>query len=214
MSLSTVTPEKIPDIDSLRRLTKSLAMLDALICPEWQYRYYSFNSKWGENQEMASMRNGCGDDWFLLFDSNGAALKGFAHEFPLASDASFAARIQQAIPPIFAPFLNEPAFTMSRASFCIWRRYADPAWNVVSPLNGCASPEQDGSAEMIRILDGNPKSYQSWATDFYEREISLPAVEAIYNHITLNEKLVASLNSDISFSDVFADVHEIGYPEK
>ena len=75
MSLSTATPERLPDIEKLRRLTKSIAMLDAIICPEWEFRYYSYNSKWGRGEEMASMRNGCGDDWFLLFDVHGAALK-------------------------------------------------------------------------------------------------------------------------------------------
>jgi len=34
MSLSTATPERLPDIETLRRLTKSIAMLDAIIFPE------------------------------------------------------------------------------------------------------------------------------------------------------------------------------------
>ncbi len=214
MPLSTATPEQIPDIDALRRLTKSLAMLDAIICPEWQYRYYSYNSKWGENQEMASMRNGCGDDWFLLFDDNGAALKGFAHEYPLAKDVSFVGRIHQTVPPFFASFLNEPAFTMSRASFCIWRRRTDSKWSVVSPLNGSISPEQDGSGEMINIFDCKPESYQVWATNYYEREVSLAAVQAIYKHQPLTDKLVSNLNSDLSLSSVYQDVNEIGYPSQ
>ena len=39
MPLSTATPERLPDIETLRRLTKSIAMLEAIICPEWEYRY-------------------------------------------------------------------------------------------------------------------------------------------------------------------------------
>ena len=80
MSPSSAHPEELPDIAALRRLTQSLAMLDAIICPEWQYRYYSFNSKWSADAQVASMRDGCGDDWFLLFDHYGAALEGFLHE--------------------------------------------------------------------------------------------------------------------------------------
>src|SRR6185295_12440255 len=132
MSLSTATPEKLPNVEGLRRLTKSIAMLDAIICPEWDYRFFSFNSKWGPGEEMASMRNGCGDEWFLLFDCHGAALKGLAHEYPLAGEASFAALIQKVVPSVFASFLREPAFDMGAASFCIWRRHADSAWSVVS----------------------------------------------------------------------------------
>jgi hypothetical protein len=212
MSLSTATPENLPDIETLRRLTKSLAMLDAIICPEWLYRYYSYNSKWGDNKEMASMRDGCGDDWFLLFDENGAALKGFAHESPFAKDVSLISRIQKTVPSVFASFLHEPAFTMDRASFCIWRRFTDQKWNVVSPLGGYVLPEQDGSAELIGIFDGNPESYKNWATDYYEREVPLVAVKAIYEHQPLSEQLVANLNPDISLSDTYADALEIGYP--
>jgi hypothetical protein len=212
MSLSTATPERLPDIETLRRLTRSIAMLDAILCPEWEFRYYSYNSRWGQGKEMASMRNGYGDNWFLLFDSHGAALKGFAHEFPLAGDASFATRIQQTVPPVFASFLYEPAFSMEMASFCFWRRRTDSAWSVVSPASGHVSPEEDGSAELLGILDGKPETYHAWATDYYEREIPPEAVRAIYRHHTLSGGLLVKLNAELALSDVRKDAVEIGYP--
>ena len=43
--MSTATPEKLPGIEDLRRLTKSLAMLDAILSPDWEYRSYSYNAK-------------------------------------------------------------------------------------------------------------------------------------------------------------------------
>ncbi|MGB8356109.1 MAG: hypothetical protein WCD79_19585 [Chthoniobacteraceae bacterium] len=211
MSLSTATLEKLPDIETLRRLTKSIAMLDAIICREWDYRYYSYNSKWAPNQEMASMRNGSGDDWFLLFERYGAALKGLAHEYPLAGDASFAARIQETLPSEFSSFLHEPAFSMENASFCIWRTVTDTHWNIVLPPGGSVSPEKDGSADLIAILDGNPETYRLFAEDYYEREIPLAAVQAIYNHQVLTDSLVANLNSECVLSDIVADALEIGY---
>ena len=57
-------------------------MLDAII-PEWEYRYYSFNAHWGPGEVLASMRNGSGDEYYLLFSSAGAILKRFAHEAPM-----------------------------------------------------------------------------------------------------------------------------------
>lgn len=210
--LSTATSERLPDIETLRRITKSIAMLDAIICPDWQYRYYSFNSKWGPGEEMASMHNGCGDEWFLLFDSNGAALKGLAHEFPLARDSSFATRIQETVPQEFAAFLNEPAFAMEAASFCIWRRRADARWSVVLPAIGRVSPEEDGSAELIAVFDGNPDTYRSWAQDYYEREIDPQSVRAIYDQQPLSDALVSSLNPDLTLEDVEKDAMEISYP--
>lgn len=64
-------PTLLPDIESLRRRSQALAMLDAIVCPEWEGRYYSFNASWGETEAMGSMRNGSGDDWFILFSPLG-----------------------------------------------------------------------------------------------------------------------------------------------
>jgi hypothetical protein len=58
-------------------LSKALAMLDAILSPEWEYRYYSCNGKWAPGETMASMRNGSGDGYFILFNGHGAAIKGF-----------------------------------------------------------------------------------------------------------------------------------------
>lgn len=172
----------------------------------------TYNSQWGQGEEMASMRNGCGDDWFLLFDPHGAALKGFAHEYSLAGDAAFAARIQQTVPAVFASFPHEPAFSMEMASFCLWRRQADTVWSVVLPADGRVDPEQDGSAGLLSILDGNPETYRVEAIECYEREIPLSAVRAIYEHQPLTDPLVASLNKDLVVSNVREDAGKIGYP--
>ena len=77
---STQSLESLPTIDGLIQLCKALAMLDAILSPEWDYRYYSFNSKWGPGEMMASMRNGSGDEYFILFNEHLAAMKGFDHE--------------------------------------------------------------------------------------------------------------------------------------
>ena len=212
MTVSSATPERIPDIETLRRLTKSVAMLDAIICPEWEYRYFSYDSKWGPGEEMASMRDGCGNDWFLLFTAVGAALKGLAHEYPLAGDAAFAARIQETVPAEFSSFLKEPAFSLDMASFCIWRRATDSNWTVVTPAKGRVSPEADGSADLIDVFDGDTETYRKWAVHYFEREIPAPAVEAIYEHQPLNDQLVASLNEELSLPDVLSDAMQIDYP--
>jgi hypothetical protein len=70
----------LPSPDVLKQVTKALAMLDALIERDWEYRYYSFNCKWSDHEQMASMRNGQGDAWFCVFGSAGVFLKGFDHE--------------------------------------------------------------------------------------------------------------------------------------
>ncbi len=208
---STSHPEMLPSIGQVQRITKSIAMLDAIVCPEWDYRYYSYNSKWGPGEEMASMRDGSGNDWFLFFGRFGAALKGFVHESKHALDSSLPRRLQKAVPAVFKSFLDEPAFSMSTATFCLWRCTTDSIWNVVLPENNRALLE-DGSKELLCILNGDPRTYHSWAQDYYEQTIPFEGVQAIYEHQPLKKDLVSGLNPEISFSAISKDALEIGYP--
>ena len=73
---------ELANIAAVKRLMQALPMLDAILSPEWDTRYYSFNARWGDEAMMASMRNGQGDQWFAVFSPAGAALHGLALEAP------------------------------------------------------------------------------------------------------------------------------------
>jgi hypothetical protein len=119
----------LPEIEALRKLSQSLAMLDAILSPEWEYRYYSFDSKWSADEMMASMRNGSGDGYFILFNQHGAIIKGFAHESLMSPWVSESEQVWPGVldeaPSEFQSFLQEPAFSITEATFCIWRRSGD-----------------------------------------------------------------------------------------
>jgi hypothetical protein len=70
----------LPDIPRLRDLCRSMAVLEAILSPEWESRYYSFDAGWSPGEEMASMRNGSGDGYSIVFSAAGAYVRGFAHE--------------------------------------------------------------------------------------------------------------------------------------
>ncbi len=200
----------LPGIEELRRLTQSLAMLDAIMSPEWEYRYYSFNCRWDTDEMMASMRDGSGDHWFLHFSRAGAFLKGFAHESPMASNAPWPG-VVDSVPHEFARSKNEPAFMMRDTTFCFWREAEGDRWQhgeIAFP----AHPDPNGARELIGILNGGPESYQDWATDYYELEIPLAAVVAIFELQPITDQLVLSLNPDAFIEDVIVDAGEIGYP--
>lgn len=124
----------LPDVESLKRLSQSLAMLDAILSPDWESRYYSFNSKWSAGEMMASMRDGSGDDYFILFNSSGAIIKGFAQESPMSPFVNEPIKVWQgvleSVPSEFQDFLSEPSFSIEATTFCIWRRYSDSSWQV------------------------------------------------------------------------------------
>ena len=100
-------------IEEITKKLKSIALLEAIICPEWEYRYYSYNSKWGDGEEMASMRNGSGDECFLWIKGDFAALKVLNHEFGTLNDID---SIKNQFPAVYNEFITEPAFSINESS--------------------------------------------------------------------------------------------------
>ncbi|MBV9864690.1 MAG: hypothetical protein JO316_05025 [Abitibacteriaceae bacterium] len=212
--ISTRDLSLLPAIKQLKLLAQSLAMLDAIIEPEWEFRYYSFNAHWGREEAMASMRNGSGDAYFLLFSPAGAILKGFAHESVMSPYQHNPPRVWpgvlEAVPKVFSEFLAEPAFTISDTTFCIWRTDSDRTWQR-GQIEFPDAKDPDGSADLSAVLDNKPITYQQWAENYYGRPVSLSAITHIYQHHALSQKIVKLLSSELSLSDVADDVKEIGY---
>ena len=214
--ISTRDLTQLPTVDALRRLMQSLAMLDAILCPEWQYRYFSFDGRWAPGAQMGSMRNGQGDHYFALFNATGCWLKGFDHEAAMSPFAAeplmVAPGVLDAVPPEFAACLLQPAFVVSETTFCIWRRYADAAWQRGPVVFPAGVPDPDGSEHLLQWLDGHPETYRRWAQEYYERHVSAAAVQTLYAHEGLDDLLIAGLNSELNLSALGKDVAEIGYP--
>ena len=62
------------------------------------------------------------------------------------------------------------------------------------------------------MLDGIPKTYQQWAREYYEKDVPLDAVKAVYEHKPLTQQLVSSLNPERRIEDLESDLDEIRYP--
>lgn len=159
---------------------------------------------------MASMRNGRGDDWFLLFGKANAALKGFAHESGIAK-TDYAKRIQSEVPQSFSSFLSEPAFSMESATFCYWRSANDSTWSKVS-VGVDGTSVDDGSAALLAHIIGSPVAYKDFALDYYEEEIPVRIIQAVYDFKPLTEQLVVILNPSLTVADAVSLANEIGYP--
>jgi hypothetical protein len=215
MTISTRHLTLLPDVDRLRTLLQSMAMLDAILSPDWQYRYYSFNAHWSGGEQMGSMRNGSGDDFFALFNASGCFLKGFAHESLMSPYRKRPKRIWpgllDSVPAEFAACLKEPAFSIDNVTFCIWRGHANKAWSS-GTVEFPDGSDPDGSEQLLAVLDGQPASYKNWAENYYEVPASLTAVQQIYAHESLTEGLIRLVNSDLSLAQLATDANEIGYP--
>ncbi len=70
----------LPDIETLRDRCRAFARLEAIVSPQEESRYYCYDRDWGPGAEAASMQNGSGDFWHIVFKPAGAIVLGFAHE--------------------------------------------------------------------------------------------------------------------------------------
>ena len=57
-----------------------------------------------------------------------------------------------------------------------------------------------------------PGDYKTWAEEYYEVDIDIHDVKAIFDRTALIDELVQSLNNEISLPVLVEDELEIGYP--
>jgi hypothetical protein len=215
--ISTRNLAAMPSVDRLMALLQSLATLDAIMSPDdWEARYYSFNCKWSRGAKMGSMRNGSGDEFFALFNRAGCFIKGFAHEYPMTPYRSKPPKLWPGmldnVPTEFSSGLNEPAFSMTDVTFCVWCRYVDSYWSH-GPIDFPDVDDPDGSAFLLTLLDGAPESYCQFAEEYWESTLPMDCVTHIYNHLPLTVDVVKSLNADAELRDLKNELIEIGYPK-
>jgi hypothetical protein len=164
---------------------------------------------------MASMRNGSGDEYFILFNSQGAIMKGFAHKSSMSPWATESEQVWRGVldevPSEFQEFLIEPAFSIGDTTFCMWRRKVDPSWQV-GQIDYPEEDDPDGSEDLLFILDGAPTTYREFAEQYYERPVDLSAVIHVYERKPLTSEILEVLNAEVSREDLTSDLEQIGYP--
>lgn len=208
----------LPDIATLRDRSRALAMLDAILDPGSESRYYSFDAHWDAGKELAAMDNGSGDSYAIVFSKAGAFIRGFDHESPMSpavNDQQVWPGLVDTVPAVFADHLHEPAFSFDgvfEATACLWRQADDERWHAGDiTFPGRADP--DGARWLFRMLtEATPAAYLRFAQDYYECEVDADAVAEIYALRPLTDDIVGKLNPEMSTGDLAAEVSRIGYP--
>jgi len=180
--------------NELQKICKSISALEAIICPEWEYRYYSYQKDWSETEEFCEMRNGQGDQMLMVFSKNGTCINGFAHEsemngwknIPIEENKSFVEKlfgskkevkteltqiipkgVVDNLPKVFNDFIfGEPVKSIG-TTFCIWQTESDNNWKT-GKVDLPKDNYKDGSNDLLQLLDGKPLTYKNWAEEYYE----------------------------------------------
>lgn len=206
--LSTTNYAGLPSAAALQRLAQSLAVLDAINSPDWEYRYYSYNPSWAPGEAVLEMRDGEGDEMLVLFRPEGCVINGFLHEY----DQPEKAQVTRGLPEAFDSFLFEEPVNSLGTTFCLWCTPAH-GWQ-----RGVVEIEDDGSEELLYIFDNDPATYAEWATEYYldetdRRPLTAAAVAPIYHHEVLTKAMVLAINEELEdWVALAAELQEIGYP--
>ena len=104
----------------------------------------------------------------------------------------------------------EPAFSPEDISFCLWRGIADQEWRRAE-IPACP-PGYDGTEWLLELFDGRPESYRAFAASYFEVQIGLDEIAAVYAHRPLTPQMVVSLNNDAAWEAVQTEAQQIGYP--
>ncbi|MDN3674904.1 hypothetical protein QWY99_17840 [Flavobacterium branchiarum] len=205
--ISTKDFRLLPDKKTLQNRCKAIAVLDAIICQEWEYRYYLYNSKWAEDEEYFAMRDGSGDLMDILFLENHSVISGFAHEFQHNQKSDLTTNL----PEIYNQFIFDEPVATNGTTFCLWTNETNN-WEV-----GTINDFNDNSEELLAIFDGNPQTYIDWASEYFEESyketgIPLKTVTEIYQGKTLTKEMVLSIVDAIEDWELLEDdLKEINY---
>jgi hypothetical protein len=210
----------LPNIPMLYRRSQALAVLDAILSPAWEDRYYSFDPHWSADEQLASMRNGSGDDYSIVFSPAGVFIRGFDHESVISPFCFDPPRLWPGlvndIPEAFRHYLDEPAFILAGvflATVCLWREIDDTKWRTGEIELPAETADPDGSHKLFDVLvDRGPMAYQQFALDYFGANIDPQSVAQIFDFKPMTADLVAQLNPGITIADIREELKNIRYP--
>ena len=198
MKNSTTSICELPPTQQVIKICRALALSDAILMPEWEYRYFSFNSNWDGNgkEMMASMRDGSGGEYFIHFSNAGAVGKVFQDVEVEKPD-----EILSRIPRVFGSFKKESAFNLEQITFCFWFEKNSKCWISV--------PEDIQQPMLLNFIIGNYSYYHEWAESYYEKSIDKKLLQKIFRTLNFDNDDIASLNPDITIDDLAEDFVDI-----
>jgi hypothetical protein len=153
----------------------------------------------------------------------------YAYEF--SGKQEFIKNVPEEFKYLMDYFYYNEADKIYEITFCIWRKKDSEYWET-----GNSPEDEDLSENYLTMLDGIPETFLEWAQIYYgiseegiehkekinelfpdidldyQLYLDLDLVKYIYDLKPLTEKIVQTINPQISIEDLKADLENIGYP--
>jgi hypothetical protein len=205
----------LADPDVLRARCRALTMLDVVLdgfAPK-----HGYFPGWREGVDLATMENGSGDLYGIVFDPAGVFLYGFDHECDATPWREWPRAhwpgLLEGLPAALAHYPADPELQFEGffdATVCAWRETGATSWQcgpvVFEP------GESDGASWLFGVLtDGSAEAVCSDAEDYYERPVDRQAVDALLAGAPLNPRTVGALNPAAAFEAMAERARLLGY---
>jgi hypothetical protein len=211
----------LPAPSLLKAVSKSLAVLDMIMEPDWESRCYSYLPVWGPAEDLASMQDGSGNEYSIVFLADGAAyVRGFDHESPMSpwgNDGELWPGLLDGIPERFLKYVHEPAFWcdgIPDMTVCLWTESdAADSWvhGSIPPPGG--PDDQSGAGSLFGLVSRpEPSQYRAWASYYYGVDSEAAAVADIYASRPVDQELVSRINPARALSEMLDELRQVGYP--
>lgn len=229
---TTQSLEKLPAIDTLVSVCRSLAALD-LIYEDRLHKEASgnleFHQPWAKKEgEKAFLIDWEGHDNLVVwFSPHGCVIKGHDEEStmnpqvaPYELETQHGMKLYPGLlkgfPEEFRSFLSEPNFQTSNATFVIWRKKDDDRWHIGPIVWPTRKPNRwtthDGSDDLLSPLSADSKIYAEWIQKSRQKKVDAATIQRVFAHEPMTKELYKALNSDRNYTHLENDLKEIGYP--
>jgi hypothetical protein len=208
--ISTKDLTQLPAPMRLRELFRSLAMLDAILEPRISQRSFFFLSHWSIVDSIGTIRLG-DNHLFAAFGNQGAFLKGFGKDSIMGEGGKNWPGIDRGVPRVFAEWIIHPYFEFEHTTFCVYRLANDSTW-CRSDFEPPLGDDPDGSAALLRFLDGDPATYTAFAEARQGAAIDIDAVGYIFDQGYITESILRVLSPQITYRSLAHDLRVTGYP--
>ncbi|WP_405828020.1 hypothetical protein [Streptomyces sp. NBC_01176] len=192
---------------------RPLAILDVILSPDWEGRYYCMSAGWADGEEMTSMRNESGAEYSIVFSAAEVYVRGFDHESPMSPYGTAACpgrewSTKSLIAQAFrrGAVLHRRGRRPCRDGLLVAVGHGRP----VAPRDDRFPPravDPDGATGLFGLLtDRSPEAFQPFTEDCYDVPAGLAAVRHVHALRPLSRQLVSSLNPAVSLAGLAQDV--------
>jgi len=224
--------ERLPSIDQLVNISRSLAALDCI----YQDKFHKdrdadvrFTEHWQDRdgEKVLQLEWEGNDSLVIWFSPGGCVIKGHDEESVMnPAVAAFDLEEQEGkklypgllkgFPNELKGFLKEPDFSTDNATFVIWRKAEDVAWHIGPITWPNRKPNRwkshDGSDDLLSPLAVDARAYANWLKKAKNRKVNADDVERIFKHEPLTADLLKRLDSHKKLADLKEEFKTIGYP--